>query len=103
MQEKNITPRLRLQPSEHRFILILGDITAAVLALFIALYLWSTGAAWMNFSMEFLRTRPDAWFYFLPGIWIALMVDNYDLNKAGSLKLTLKAIGRQLSWLPSFT
>jgi hypothetical protein len=34
MQEKNITPRLRLQPSEHRFILILGDITAAVLALF---------------------------------------------------------------------
>ncbi len=93
MQEKNITPRLRLQPSEHRFILILGDIAAAVLALFIALYLWSTGDAWMNFSMEFLRTRPDAWFYFLPVIWIALMVDNYDLNKAGSLKLTLKAIG----------
>ncbi|MEN6556143.1 MAG: sugar transferase [Anaerolineaceae bacterium] len=93
MQEKNTSPRLRLQPSEHRFILILGDIIAAVLALFIALYLWSAGDTWMNFSLEFLRTRPDSWFYFLPVIWIALMVDNYDLNKAGSLKLTLRAIG----------
>lgn len=93
MQEKVSSPRLRLQPSEHKFILLLGDIAAAVLALVIALYLWSTGDRWMKFSMEFLRTRPDTWFYLLPVIWIALMVDNYDLSKAGNLKTTLKGIG----------
>ena len=93
MQEKNTSQRLRLQPSEHRSILILGDIAAAVLALFVALYLWSAGDAWISFSLEFLRTRPDTWFYLLPLVWIALMVDSYDLNKAGSLKQTLRAIG----------
>ncbi|MFZ3071381.1 MAG: exopolysaccharide biosynthesis polyprenyl glycosylphosphotransferase [Anaerolineaceae bacterium] len=93
MQEKASAPRWRLQPSEQRFLLILGDILSGALALFLALYLWASGDSWMQFSMEFLKTRPETWFYFLPLIWLLMLVELYDLNKAGNLAATLKGIG----------
>ncbi|MEN6579223.1 MAG: sugar transferase [Anaerolineaceae bacterium] len=93
MQEKASVPRWRLQPSEQRFLLISGDILAGIIALFFALYLWASGDSWMQFSMEFLETRPETWFYFLPLIWVLMLVELYDLNKASNLTATLKGIG----------
>lgn len=93
MQDKKAAPRWRLKPSEQRFVLILGDLIAGYLALTVALYMWAAGDAWLHFSLEFLKNRPENWFYFLPIIWIILLVETYDLNKAGNIKLTLRGIG----------
>ena len=93
MPEKRAAPRWRLKPSEQRFVLILGDLIAGYLALLVALYLWAAGDEWLHFSLEFLKTRPDNWFYFLPIFWIILLVETYDLNKSGNLTFTLRSIG----------
>lgn len=93
MQEKRTTPRWRLKQSEQRALLILGDLIAGYLALLAALYLWAAGDAWLQFSIEFLNTRPDTWFYFLPILWIILLVDTYDTDKAGNMLLTMRGVG----------
>lgn len=84
---------IRLKSSEQRFILILGDLIAGVLALMAALYLWASGDEWFRFSLEFLKSRSPAWFYLLPIIWIILLVDIYDVNKASTVRMTLQGIG----------
>ncbi len=83
--------RFRLQNSEQRFILILGDIIAGTLALILALYIWARVDA-LDFTAEFFRTRVDTWFYLLPLIWVVLLIDTYDLGKAGKFKSTLKGV-----------
>ncbi|HAE85527.1 MAG TPA: hypothetical protein DCG78_03335 [Anaerolineaceae bacterium] len=93
MQDKRATPRWRLKPTEQRAVLILGDLIAGYLALLVALYLWAAGDAWLQFSLEFLKTRPDPWFYLLPIFWVVLLVDTYDLNKVGNLQLTMRGVG----------
>ena len=93
MQDKRAAPRWRLKQSEQRALLILGDLIAGYLALLVALYFWAAGDAWLQFSLEFLKTRPDTWFYFLPILWIILLVDTYDVNKAGNMQLTMRGVG----------
>ncbi|HOF25409.1 MAG TPA: hypothetical protein PK982_04010, partial [Anaerolineaceae bacterium] len=93
MQDKRAAPRWRLKQSEQRALLILGDLMAGYLALLVALYFWAAGDAWLQFSLEFLKTRPDTWFYFLPILWIILLVDTYDVNKAGNMQLTMRGVG----------
>ena len=84
---------LRLTSGERRILLILGDLTAAFIGLIMALYFWAQKDTWFHFSMEFLRSRPPAWFYFLPFLWVILMVDLYDIRRAGRRKETLQGIG----------
>ncbi len=85
--------RWYLKASERRSLLIFGDIVVASLALLFALYFWAAGDAWMDFSLEFIRTRPPFWYFLIPLFWLILMVELYDLQRAGSLVETLKGIG----------
>jgi exopolysaccharide biosynthesis polyprenyl glycosylphosphotransferase len=83
----------RVKPSEHRYILLVGDALMAGLALLIALYLWGAGDQWLKqFSVEFLRARVQAWFYFLPVVWILLMVELYDARRSRRRRDTLIGI-----------
>ncbi len=75
----------KLKSSERRFILLTSDILSGVAALIMALYLWGAADTWLHFSSEFLAERTPFWFYFLPGLWIILLliVEMYDVRKAG--------------------
>jgi exopolysaccharide biosynthesis polyprenyl glycosylphosphotransferase len=82
--------RWRLQSGERRLILIIGDLIAASLAVFVALYLWAQ-IDWFGFSWDFIRNRAD-WFIYLPAVWLLLMVNNYDVIRAASWRETLRGV-----------
>lgn len=81
-----------LRPNERLTLLIIGDLLAGVFALLFALYFWTTGDEWLEFSWKFLQTRPDPWFYFLPVIWLLMLVDIYDVHRASRWKDTLRGV-----------
>ena len=74
-------------------ILLLGDILMAGVALFIGLYFWAAGDAWMQFSLQFIIERPPFWFFLLPIFWVILLVELYDIHRASNPRETLKGIG----------
>ena len=82
--------RWRLQSGERRLILIIGDLIAASLAVFVSLYLWAQ-IDWFGFSWEFIRNRAD-WFIYLPAVWLLLMVNNYDVIRAASWRETMRGV-----------
>lgn len=73
--------------------MLIGDILAAVLALFLSLYVWSLLDAWLGFNREFLSTRVPNWFFFLPLIWIFLLIESYTGKRQITLKDSLLEIG----------
>jgi len=75
------------------FILLIGDVIMAAAALFLGLYLWAAGDAWMEFSLEFITQRPPFWYFLLPILWIILLVELYDVHRASKPLDTLKGIG----------
>ena len=77
-------------------ILLLGDMLMAGAALFIGLYFWAAGDAWMQFSLQFIIERPPLWFFLLPFFWVILLVELYDIHRASSPRETLKGIGLAL-------
>ncbi|MGQ9832856.1 MAG: sugar transferase [Candidatus Villigracilaceae bacterium] len=92
--------RFRLRPSEHRIIIFLGDLLAAVGALFGSLYTWRQYSLYVLMSkgipearaLRFLTIEPPFWFYFLPVIWILLLVELYDSHAAANWRKTLRGI-----------
>ena len=82
--------RWQLQAGERRALLIFGDLIAASSATFIALYLWAQ-LDWLGFSLDFIQTRA-VWFILLPVAWLLLIVNNYDVLRAGSWKGTLRGV-----------
>ena len=77
---------------ERRALLVLGDFLAATVAMLIALVLW----AQLDYlgpepSPEFIRAR-GPWFVILPIIWVALMVNLYDIHRASSRRDTVRGI-----------
>jgi len=82
-----------LRASERTAILLVGDFLIVGLALFLALYFWAAGDAWMEFSLAFIIERPPFWYYLLPLFWIVLLVELYDVNRASNLKEVIKGIG----------
>jgi len=62
-------------------------------ALFLALYLWAAGDAWMEFSIEFITDRPPLWYFLLPLFWVILLVELYDIHRANNPRETVKGIG----------
>ncbi len=82
--------RWRIGTGERRIILIVGDFIAAASAAFLALYLWAQ-IDWLGFSLVFVRFRAD-WFFFLPLLWLLLMVNNYDVIRASSWSETLRGV-----------
>ncbi len=89
---QNQKPLWRLTTHERRFILILGDLIAVAIGLLIALYFWAMGDQWLKFSWQFLRDRPPYWYYFLPVIWIILMLELYDIRRASRKGDTVRGV-----------
>ena len=85
-------PLWRITTHERRFILLIGDLLAVGLALGVALYFWAMGDQWLKFSWQFLKERPPDWYFFLPIIWLALLLELYDPHKAGKRADTIRGI-----------
>ena len=82
---------LKLRPRERRGLLIIGDILSLLLALFLALYLWSLDDIYLDFSVEIFQRVPG-WFFFLPIFFIILLSGLYDERRAADPELTLRGI-----------
>lgn len=92
MDTKPKPKRWQLHAPERVTILLIGDLLMASAALFLALYIWAAGDAWMEFSLEFITERPPFWYFLLPLFWIILMVELYDVQRASNPRETLKGI-----------
>ncbi|HNB51034.1 MAG TPA: hypothetical protein PK530_03780, partial [Anaerolineales bacterium] len=87
------TQEWRLRPRERQPFLALGDMIASGLSLVLALYLWGVSSTeWLGFSREFLTLRVPLWFYLLPAVWLALIVELYDIHRASKLVDTARGI-----------
>ncbi len=84
--------RWRLHTRERRTLLVLGDFLMAVIAMLVALYFWAIGEIFQEFSIEFLLERPPAWYYLLPFIWVVLLVELYDIHRAGDWGDTVRGV-----------
>ncbi|HUI88105.1 MAG TPA: sugar transferase [Anaerolineales bacterium] len=97
-------PRFRLRSSEHRILLILGDLVASIASDFAAIYTWRFYLYYRLIS-EHLNIRPERawtlvaisvkiplWFYLLPAGWLILLVELYDPHVAASWRRTLRGI-----------
>ena len=66
----------------------------AALSLLLALYIWGVSSTeWLGLSREFLTTRVPFWFYILPFIWLGLIVERYDIRRAGNILETARGVG----------
>lgn len=82
----------RLRDGERRLVLIVGDLIAASLATTVALVLWAR----LDYlgpvpSLEFIRIRAP-WFVLLPIVWLVLMINLYDLRRAGAWRETFRGV-----------
>jgi exopolysaccharide biosynthesis polyprenyl glycosylphosphotransferase len=82
----------RLHPRERLSVLLLGDFLVALAALGTALLFWGSAAEWLGLSLEFLEQRVPPWFYLLPIVWLLLLVEIYDLNRASNWGQTVRGI-----------
>ncbi len=84
---------LRLRPRERLPLLVIGDFVIAAIALLGSLYLWgSSRGEWLGFSSEFLTNRVQLWYYFLPFIWLFLIVELYDIHRAVKVQDVVRII-----------
>jgi exopolysaccharide biosynthesis polyprenyl glycosylphosphotransferase len=108
MAENIRTTPLRIRPSEYRSILLIGDLITAVVSLFAALSTWrqynfyvslqdylargvAPGVAEQRARL-FNNIEPQFWFYFLPVIWLLLLVELYEPHVASSGRRTIRGI-----------
>jgi exopolysaccharide biosynthesis polyprenyl glycosylphosphotransferase len=84
-------PLWRLRATERRVVLFSGDILAAMLSLFLALYVWGS-TDWLDFSWDFLNQRVETWIYFLPVLWLLMMTELYDLRRASNRAETVRGV-----------
>lgn len=82
--------RWGMRASERRLLLILGDLIAATLAMLVAVWLWGK-LDYLGPTAEFLRTRAP-WFILLPIAWLFLVVNLYDVRRAGSGRETVRGV-----------
>ena len=82
----------QLRIGERKTLLMIGDLLAAIIALLISLYYWGSSERFLGFTIEFLEKRTPIWFYFLPLVWLLLMVEQYDIHKAADWKRTLQGV-----------
>lgn len=92
MQTQPKPKRWQLQAAERVALLLIGDFFMAAIALFLALYIWAAGDAWMKFSLEFITERPPFWYFLLPFFWLILLVELYDVNRASNASETIKGV-----------
>lgn len=83
---------VRFRPKQRINLLLFGDLFAAGIALMTSLFLWSLHDDWLSFSYEFIAARTPIWFFFLPLLWIFLLLQLYDIRRATSMQDTVRAI-----------
>ena len=88
--QKSIRRPLRL--GERRIILILGDLVMAVIALGFGLYFWAVAVTQQLNFFDFLKLRPEWWFYSLPIIWLFLLIESYDAHRAADWGRTTRGV-----------
>jgi exopolysaccharide biosynthesis polyprenyl glycosylphosphotransferase len=71
----------RLRPRERRTLLLLVDLLMAIIALGIAIYVWSVADAYQSLTLNFIRRLPT-WFFLLPLAWPILMARLYEEHRA---------------------
>jgi exopolysaccharide biosynthesis polyprenyl glycosylphosphotransferase len=86
----------QLRIGERRAVLLIGDLSVAVLSLGVALYFWASSERWLGVSVQFLQKRVDWWFYLLPVIWLILLVELYDVHRAGDWNKTVRGVATAL-------
>ena len=84
------TSRVKLRAGERQLLLLIGDLTAAIVGAGIALILWGQ-LDFLGPTTEFVRTRAP-WFVFLPFLWPVFMVNLYDVHRASSWRTTLRGV-----------
>ncbi len=84
-------PQLRI--SERRLLLMLGDLAATILAVLIALFIWSLVDRRRPFTLA-LILEESYWFIILPGLWLLLASANdlYDLQLASRRATTMSRL-----------
>jgi exopolysaccharide biosynthesis polyprenyl glycosylphosphotransferase len=82
----------QLRVGERRTLLLVMDFITATTALVVSLYYWGTSEKFMGISLEFLQKRVPSWFYFLPLVWLVLMVELYDLHRAANWRATVRGV-----------
>ena len=50
------------------------------------------GDQWLKFSWQFLKERPPDWYFLLPIIWLALLLELYDPRRASKRAETVRGI-----------
>ena len=63
-----------------------------LISLVIALIYWGTNVRFIEFNAEFIRTRVPFWFFLLPVIWLILLIELYDIHRAGDIRKTIRGI-----------
>ncbi|MBT3322680.1 MAG: sugar transferase [Anaerolineae bacterium] len=90
----------RLGNLEQRVILFLGDLFASVVALSISLYIWreysfrallATGIT-LKKAENIFSIEIQTWVYFLPFIWLILLIEIYEPRIAANRKKTQRGI-----------
>ena len=82
---------MRLRSPERRVLMFIGDLVASILALVLALVLWSQ-KDFLHFTWAFLDQRVPGWFYLLPLFWLLINLDLYDVRRANRRGETLRGI-----------
>ncbi|OGO27617.1 MAG: hypothetical protein A2W33_00775 [Chloroflexi bacterium RBG_16_52_11] len=82
----------RLRVGERRAVLMVGDLIAGLISLGLALYVWGSRLRFIEFDVIFLRERVPVWFYLLPLVWIVMMLELYDMHRAGNWNQTVRGI-----------
>ena len=81
IEKQQIKKRWRIRTGERQAILLIGDLLATAIAIFLGLYFWAQ-KDWLDFSWAFLDQRAPFWFFLLPLLWVLLLVEIYDVKKA---------------------
>ncbi len=82
----------RLRMGERQLLLVFGDLVFAIISLLVSLVYWGISERFIGLTQEFFQRRVPGWFYFLPIIWVLLMVELYDVHRASDLGKTIRGI-----------
>ena len=82
----------QLRLGERKALLLIGDLFMALIALVMAIIYWGSNVRFIDFNMEFLQSRIPLWFYLLPLFWLLLLIELYDIHRAGDWRQTFRGV-----------
>lgn len=82
----------QLRIGERKALLIIGDFVMGVISVIIAIIYWGSNVRFIEFDAEFILTRVPIWFYFLPFFWLILLIELYDVHRAGDWRATIRGV-----------